>query len=83
MCERAGRLTAKTGGFRPAGQVTLWDLDWPAERRVVLPAAARAALLEQLGRDLAVLEAANVMDYSLLLGTPDTPEASLGCCHFG
>jgi hypothetical protein len=50
---------------------------------VVLPAAARAALLEQLGRDLAVLEAANVMDYSLLLGTPETPEASLGCCHFG
>eukprot|EP01046_Picozoa_sp_COSAG06_P011137 COSAG06_NODE_628_length_13649_cov_20.848930_2_plen_177_part_00 len=54
--------------LRTAGAVTLWDRDWPKERRLVVSATARRTLLTQLDADLAWLESVRVMDYSFLLG---------------
>ena len=60
-----------------AGCVTLWDLDWPEERRIAVDAEQRARLLRQLDQDLAWLERMRVMDYSLLLGVEPPPLATV------
>lgn len=68
-----------------AGKSVLLDCNWQKEGHCVLLApATRQRVLQQLSKDVKLLEETNLMDYSLLIGIVNERDGSFvkeGCFH--